>query len=76
MLLFKDHERREEEERIRTENLLKGNPLLNQNKSGSNFSVKRRYILTAAQAMITMGIAKTPWQPQHAGILKGNTDNI
>lgn len=40
-LSTKEHERKEEEERIRTENLLKGNPLLNQQQSGS-FQIKRR----------------------------------
>lgn len=36
-------ERKVEEERIRTENILKGNPLLNKDKSQGNFSVKRRW---------------------------------
>ena len=36
-----ERERKAEEERIRTENLLKGNPLLNQDKGG--FKIKRRY---------------------------------
>lgn len=35
-------ERKMEEERIRTENILKGNPLLNKEKSPGNFTVKRR----------------------------------
>lgn len=40
----KDREQKEEEERIRTENLLKGNPLLNQQQSGTgSFSIKRRW---------------------------------
>jgi len=39
--LLQEKERKEEEERIRTENLLKGNPLLNQAQGGS-FKVKRR----------------------------------
>ena len=38
-----DVERKAEEERIRTENILKGNPLLNKDKDkGGNFNVKRR----------------------------------
>jgi len=36
-----ERERKEEEERIRTENLLRGNPLLNQQQN-SSFKVKRR----------------------------------
>ncbi|XP_076096089.1 protein CWC15 homolog A-like [Mytilus galloprovincialis] len=39
-----DVERKAEEERIRTENILKGNPLLNKDKDkGGNFNVKRRW---------------------------------
>lgn len=40
VLLVQERERKAEEERIRTENLLKGNPLLNQDKGG--FKIKRR----------------------------------
>ena len=43
-LLVQERERKAEEERIRTENLLKGNPLLNQDKGG--FKIKRRYIMS------------------------------
>ena len=39
---FKERECKAEEERIRTENLLKGNPLLNQDKGG--FKIKRRCV--------------------------------
>ena len=38
---FQERERKEEEETIRTENLLKGNPLLNQQQGGT-FAIKRR----------------------------------
>lgn len=40
-MLLKEKEKREEEERIRSENLLQGNPLLNQ-KKGGDFRIKRR----------------------------------
>ena len=42
---LQERERKAEEERIRTENLLKGNPLLNQDKGG--FKIKRRYRLSS-----------------------------
>nr|XP_002128129.1 spliceosome-associated protein CWC15 homolog [Ciona intestinalis] len=38
-----EEEKREEAERIRTENILSGNPLLTDAKANSNFSVKRRW---------------------------------
>ena len=36
-------EKKQEDERIRTENILRGNPLLNKNEP-SEFKVKRRYV--------------------------------
>ena len=39
--ISQERERKEEEERIRTENLLRGNPLLNQQQN-SSFKIKRR----------------------------------
>ena len=43
-LIFQDAEKKADEEKIRTENILKGNPLMNQEKeaSKSDFKVKRR----------------------------------
>ena len=42
LFVLQEMERKEEEERIRTENLLRGNPLLNQQK-GASFKIKRRW---------------------------------
>jgi len=39
----KEQERREEQEKIRTENILSGNPLLNSGSANSDFTVKRRW---------------------------------
>ena len=39
-VLLQEREKKEEEERIRMENIMTGNPLLN---TQSNFKVKRRY---------------------------------
>ena len=36
-------EKKQEDERIRTENILRGNPLLNKNEP-SEFKVKRRFV--------------------------------
>lgn len=45
VFLHKDAEKKVEEERIRTENILKGNPLLNQQeKVVTDFKVKRRSV--------------------------------
>ena len=41
LCFYQERERKEEEERIRTENLLRGNPLLNQQQN-SSFKIKRR----------------------------------
>jgi len=38
-----ESERKAEEERIRTENILKGNPLMSQDKQTTDFKVKRRW---------------------------------
>ena len=40
---YQEREKNEEEERIRKENLLKGNPLLNQTDKGS-YKIKKRQI--------------------------------
>lgn len=46
VFLHKDAEKKVEEERIRTENILKGNPLLNQQeKVVTDFKVKRRSVI-------------------------------
>ncbi|ESO01602.1 hypothetical protein HELRODRAFT_81330 [Helobdella robusta] len=39
----REAERKEEEERVRMENIIKGNPLLNQDKVVAEFKVKRRW---------------------------------
>ena len=39
VIFWQEQEKKAEEERIRTENILQGNPLL---QSSSNFQVKRR----------------------------------
>lgn len=39
----KELEKKEEEARIRTENILSGNPLMNMKRGESNFAVKRRW---------------------------------
>ena len=41
LCFYQEQERKEEEERIRTENLLRGTPLLNQQQN-SSFKIKRR----------------------------------
>ena len=41
LCFYQEQERKEEEERIRTENLLRGTPLLNQQQN-SSFQIKRR----------------------------------
>ena len=41
LCFYQEREHKEEEERIRTENLLRGNPVLNQQQN-SSFKIKRR----------------------------------
>ena len=40
---YQDAEKKAEEERIRMENIIRGNPLINGEGKSSDFKVKRRY---------------------------------
>jgi len=62
----KERERRMEEEKIRTENLLAGNPLLNQqSSSSSDFNVKRRW----DDDVVFKNCAKDDDKPKNKGFI-------
>ena len=43
LFFYQDAEKKAEEERIRMENIVRGNPLINGEGKSSDFKVKRRY---------------------------------
>lgn len=51
MISLQEFEKKQEDEKIRTENILRGNPLLNKNEAGE-FKVKRRSVARFFQIRI------------------------
>lgn len=51
ILYLQDAEKKAEEERIRMENIIKGNPLINQDKM-AEFKVKRRWTIAVSDVLI------------------------